>query len=1058
MMDSIVQAGYKARGYIYTTTSEILDSTPDVWRAEGRVTADKMLFLDMVNFWRQTTEADQSKWFVLEILNTTETPIVRYIWNIKAYSDAQSPTLDIIDSGRDYREGVPFEFTVQATDEFLEAVTDLRILVNTDRVTFVDLEDVVSSLNPAIDPKEGWLFGVRYHVKIQTLTEMTDYASGLVDDGIDYIVSNAVAIDPSDSSFSGKSAHDFIKWFDVFHGLIPGMPNTELGRSQYWWKTDGYGNILREDDDDTLWGGRTLDEEPYDFTPSDDKTDELDHRSEDTWHYVYEFTDLDTDRVNEIRKEAFVEHATFKVWIYPEIVRVDRQDVFSGVPRPRVIDVVDVSVGPGTWSDQHVDYQMQIEVADWRWGDAQLPEPGKTQKSAQFTIDEDQESPKIQISGYSSTNPDQKFTLTFKDQWELYSHTKNYKVPNFFVQELDVFTGAEITIKAQDDIAMHDFLVFYDSYNETDCVSMIDGPKASYVGRVDAFSHPLTGFDYVYDEGMLVYQLIKTGITYTENATLVPLVYTGSASTPTGFEIDERRALRILGQDFKMNGDVISPVFTLDNNYEYYVNFTNDDVVDAAAIAAHMNTFGTENDIIRAASEDTKYESYAGEFSTVFLGSKLTTPGTAENKKSEFTFRVPDVPGDAEDYWIWIVARDRSTQDTKLFDYPFSANQDYADGSTYIGEYSTYATKNRQCEIFGTWFDDGNPNFDKEYYDDSMSEDDADMVILLKLRIKTHSWDIVRLDIHEPNLISYPVIDDCGQDIWYMHTYHPWQVKNEFDIADLKLPVYELPRDIYPVYKWVEDKDEDPIGLYEKSGLLFIEDFEEAPAHCNQWKVTDFVKRELNANPYYYTTTIEGVPVVGGDEPTQFRIKTHEDITKISMYLVKGEYWNTESVEQAYGDLNTDPDVIDKITKVVTDGDGKWGFWHWTLDWDALDLMDEEATYTIVVRGYHTTVLPDSSSFYEQFQWPIFVDTKGPVLKLYNVLEQTAHGMGIHDTLQLDIQEEIPEGELRQGSPYPVQDWLAMLAIDQGGLFFEENKGVPTNGDCAINDRTKCLP
>ena len=113
--------------------------------------------------------------------------------------------------------------------------------------------------------------------------------------------------------------------------------------------------------------------------------------------------------------------------------------------------------------------------------------------------------------------------------------------------------------------------------------------------------------------------------------------------------------------------------------------------------------------------------------------------------------------------------------------------------------------------------------------------------------------------------------------------------------------------------------------------------------------------------------------------------------------------------DRAYGDLNTDPDVIDKITKVVTDGDGKWGFWHWTLDWDALDLMDEEATYTIVVRGYHTTVLPDSSSFYEQFQLPIFVDTKGPVLKLYNVLEQTAPGMGIHDTLQLDIQEEIPD-------------------------------------------------
>ncbi|HOH13735.1 MAG TPA: hypothetical protein PK291_10945, partial [Thermotogota bacterium] len=587
-------------------------------------------------------------------------------------------------------------------------------------------------------------FAVRYHVKVQVFPGLTNYASGLVDDGVDYIVSNAIA------SLNGTGAHQNAKWFDVFHGKIPGMPTTAAGRSEYWWKTDGYGHILAEDDDNGHWpGNRTPDEEPYDPTPSHN-TDELDHRALPKWSYVYEFTDLDTTRVNEIRKEAFVENTTFKVWIYPEVVRVNRADIEAGVTKPEVLDVVDVSIGPGTWRDQHVDYQMQIEIADWRWG-GENPDIGKVSQSANFTIDEDEETPRIQISGSYSDDPSQSFKHLFKDQWQWYSPVKNYAVPNFFVHELEVFTGASITIKAQDDIALHDLLVFYDSENFTTYESDIDSPKAAYVGRNDRFSHPLTGYDYVYDEGMLAYRLIK-GKETTGEATLVPLVYQSLPATPKAFPIEEPRILRILGKDFKINGKIISPIFTLDKNYEYYVNFTNDDVVDSWAIAAHQNTFGRENDIIRANPVDKEYETYAGEYSTVFLGSKLNTPGTKEEQKAEFSFRVPDTTGD---YWLWIVARDRSAQDTKLFDYPFDERHDYKE-DTYLGEYPSYATKNRQCEIFGTWFDDGSPNFDKMYYDDSMSEDDADMVILLRLRIKSHSWDIVRLDIHEPDLVSYP--------------------------------------------------------------------------------------------------------------------------------------------------------------------------------------------------------------------------------------------------------------------------------------------------------------
>ena len=295
-----------------------------------------------------------------------------------------------------------------------------------------------------------------------------------------------------------------------------------------------------------------------------------------------------------------------------------------------------------------------------------------------------------------------------------------------------------------------------------------------------------------------------------------------------------------------------------------------------------------------------------------------------------------------------------------------------------------------------------------------------------------------------------------------MHSYHPREVPNEFDEADLKIPVYKLPRDIYPVYKWIEDKDEDPIGLFLQNGALRV-DSKDGP--YNLWKVTDWVDRSDCVVPLPGCCSPclvrnEGVPVVGGDDPTDFRVKTHEDITKLSLYLIQGEYWDTQSVERDYGDLDVDPKVLAKTTLIANQSDySKWGYWHWTLDWDALNLMGIEATYTIAVRGYHKTI-DDKSSFYEQFQWPIFVDTKGPVLKLYNVIEESVPDQPDqtkNETLQLNIQEEIPQRDFYDDA-YPVQDWLALLAIDRGGLFFEENKGVPTNGDCAINDRTGCIP
>ncbi|HPE70512.1 MAG TPA: hypothetical protein PLF96_14440, partial [Thermotogota bacterium] len=394
-----------------------------------------------------------------------------------------------------------------------------------------------------------------------------DYASGLVDDGIDYLVSNAVA------SLDGGNTHSQIKWFDVFHGLIPGMPSTAAGRSEYWWKTDGRGDILREDDDNSIWSPmRTPGEEPYDPTPSFN-TDELDHRNLPKTSYVYEFTDLDTTRVQEIKKEAFVERSTFKIWVYPEVVRVNREHVLSNVTRPEVLDVVDVSIGPGTWRDQHVDYQMQIELADWRWGGPN-PDLGKVTQFANFTIDEDEETPMVEITGFDAYDNFRQFTHLFKDQWQWYSTAKNYAVPNFFIHSIEVFSGAEITIKGHDDIALNDMLVFFDSENSTlDFESLLGSPKASFVGRGDAFSYPQTGFDYVYDQGMEAFKLIS-GQESTGNATLVDLVYAPSGSEAVRFPILSPRRLKITGQDFAMNGNSITPIFPLDESYEYYVSFT----------------------------------------------------------------------------------------------------------------------------------------------------------------------------------------------------------------------------------------------------------------------------------------------------------------------------------------------------------------------------------------------------------------------------------------------------------------------------------------------------
>jgi len=1001
--DSLVLANDTVKAYVYTTPTEIFQDKEDAWRAEAKVNGDKSLKIDVPNFWRQG-DPDESKWLVFTVERNSSI-VVRYVWNIQALGDSTTPDINILDSSQDYREGVPFEFTVAATDELLEALTDVKILVSVAQGPWTDIEDVINNdLNGQMDGSQDFLFAVRYHVKVQPLLEETNYASGLVDDGIDYVVSNAVI------------SHSDIKWFDVFHGVIPNMPTDPALKATYWWKTDGLANIIGEDDDDVHWAGQTPDEEPYNGNIP--HYAELDHRNLPKWSYVYEFTDLDTTRVQHIRKEAFVEETQFKVWVYPEIVRVNKEDLLSGVPRPEVFDVVDVALGPGTWRDQHVDFQVFFEVADWLWG-GNNETGGKSSMTGNFTIDEDEKSPTVVISGTDALESEVTFVHTFKDQDFQYSPQIAYTIPMFFIDDIEVFTGGQIDIRVSDDIALNDFLVYFEDQEPQIPVTpeAPGSPVAPFIGRIDAYSYPLTGYDYVYSPEMEVFRLIH-GLEEAGIATLTTL---------TDFEADfSWRALRILGSDFEINGNVISPVFALDSEYEYYVNFTNDDVVNQEELDAHQNSFGRLDDVLINGAVDPEFEEHAGEYSTVH-----DEPG---GDYADFTFNAPDIEGD---YYIWIVARDRSTQDTKLFDYPFDNRHDYFN-DTYFGEYETYATKNRQQEIFGTLLGDGNRNFDKLYFDDSMSEDDADMIILLRLRVKPHSWDIIRMDIHEPDLTSYPVEDSDGNEIWYMHTYHPYLLPKEFDDSDSKVPVYRLPRDIYPVYKarefqeWLDFNQGDTIG-----GPLSLD------AEWNAWKVTDWI---LGRPTQSTKGIIEGVPVVGGPNPTDFRVRTHEDITSVSMYLIPGEYWNTQDVERDHQNLNQDPTVVASVTMNADLNDPsdikKWGFWEWTLDWEALGLMEIEEYYTIVVRGYHKAESVGNQTFYEQFQWPIMVDTLGPRIHLYNILDP--YLMAAFNISHLDTLDEVKRN---QTVPYRVTDWVSLLLEDEGGIFFEEGIGFPEGHD-----------
>ncbi|HPJ89195.1 MAG TPA: hypothetical protein PLO84_08720, partial [Thermotogota bacterium] len=249
--DDDVSINDTIKAYVYTNSTDIFSGNEYAFRAETTVNSERRAYIEVPNFWRQA-DVDEAKWLVLSVFhNGGATPVIRYVWNITARGDTASPIFDIVESSSDFDEGVPLYFEAAATDELLEAITDLGVQVNIGQSGWEPLEDAIDRLNTSVPAEADYQFALRYHVKVKMDLEDTTYASGLVDDGIDYMVSNAV------------TDHANIRWFDVFHGVIPGMPEDDQTQADYWWKTDGLSNLIGEDDDDSYYGGNTPDEEPY---------------------------------------------------------------------------------------------------------------------------------------------------------------------------------------------------------------------------------------------------------------------------------------------------------------------------------------------------------------------------------------------------------------------------------------------------------------------------------------------------------------------------------------------------------------------------------------------------------------------------------------------------------------------------------------------------------------------------------------------------------------------------------------------------------------------------
>ncbi|HPR97646.1 MAG TPA: hypothetical protein PK466_15040, partial [Thermotogota bacterium] len=102
----------------------------------------------------------------------------------------------------------------------------------------------------------------------------------------------------------------------------------------------------------------------------------------------------------------------------------------------------------------------------------------------------------------------------------------------------------------------------------------------------------------------------------------------------------------------------------------------------------------------------------------------------------------------------------------------------------------------------------------------------------------------------------------------------------------------------------------------------------------------------------------------------------------------------------------------------------------------------------IVVKAYKPIVAP---GFYEQWQWPIFVDTKGPEIDMFR-MEEIDRGQKDEEHYDhLKVDKKIAPS-LLSCCPSTVERWVGFEARDSGGFMFELEKGYLYTGiDPVVN-------
>ncbi len=552
--------------------------------------------------------------------------------------------------------------------------------------------------------------------------------------------------------------------------------------------------------------------------------------------------------------------------------------------------------------------------------------------------------------------------------------------PMFFVDTISLKAGQTLSVEAKDNIALYDFTVLFTSDNTSQ-------DSTNWRSNLPAILNPLRdniniplGYDFLYKSLDEFY----TGQTYAnKNKEDKP------TQTLNQILLNEPNPISSKALYTDIYSSVQPGSFSIDGRYEVYENYTWSEVRNA-------KTTGIIN--------VDKQEQYF----------------TRMTDEVEKDINMPSVPGT---YWVWIIARDRGAQDSWLFDYENNrVNIDPLTGNPEIYEQNVKFNQNNYFTV--------DPNLENVeiYYENSESEADAPMAILLRVIVESHSMDIQRLDIKEPCLVSYP-------NEWYAHSYNVLQLDGQTKVAEFDEGESRqmLPMDVYPVFK--RQASDHDVG--NKFGLS-----------SNGAVLTDNLNGAVETNYYgdyvsFNDPSFESVPVVGGINSTTFRVKTHEDIEKVKIELVNKKVWTAREYAAQIDDVNIlDHIVIEKNrATTVEDGEGMGGYWTWEIDLSSYPGFEEIETYgSIIVKAFNDK----NAQFFEQWQWPIFVDTKGPEIDMYTLEKEGDPQM---DFMIEDIEmDHLKVNRLVEPTslvccPSTVERWVGFQLVDRGGLMIEFEKG-----------------